>query len=85
MVIRARTPVHTIPVTEAAAAPRTLAVASQLQLTWWRFRRHRLACFSGVVVVLFYLLAGFADFFATWIRTTPRRGAPMRRRRRSAS
>jgi len=55
-----------LPVTEAAAdAEERFAVASQLQLTWWRFRRHRLACFSGVVVVLFYLLAGFADFFAT--------------------
>jgi len=50
---------------EAADAEERFAVASQLQLTWWRFRRHRLACFSGVVVVLFYLLAGFADFFAT--------------------
>ena len=31
--------------------PRTsVAVASQLQLTWWRFRRHRLAVWSGVIV-----------------------------------
>jgi peptide/nickel transport system permease protein len=42
-----------------------VAVASQLQLTWWRFRRHRLAVWSGVVVALFYLVAIFADFFAT--------------------
>ena len=50
---------------EAADAEERFAVASQLQLTWWRFRRHRLACISGVVVILFYLLACFADFFAT--------------------
>jgi peptide/nickel transport system permease protein len=41
------------------------AVASQLQLTWWRFRRHKLAMVSLVVVALFYLLALGADFLAT--------------------
>ena len=46
-------------------AEEKVAVASQLQLTWWRFRRHRLAVWSGVVVVLFYLVAIFADFLAT--------------------
>jgi peptide/nickel transport system permease protein len=40
------------------------AVASQLQLTWWRFRRHRVAVVSGVVVILFYLVVIFADFLA---------------------
>ena len=49
----------------AAAAEERFAVASQLKLTWWRFRRHKLAVASGIVVILFYLLAGFADFFAT--------------------
>jgi peptide/nickel transport system permease protein len=46
-------------------AEEKVAVASQLQLTWWRFRRHRLAVWSGVVVALFYLVAIFADFIAT--------------------
>ncbi|MFI4983207.1 MAG: ABC transporter permease, partial [Nevskiales bacterium] len=41
------------------------AVATQLQLTWWRFRRHKLAMISGVVVALFYLVALAADFLAT--------------------
>jgi peptide/nickel transport system permease protein len=41
-----------------------LAQASQLQLTWWRFRRHRLAVVSLVIVVLFYVGAIFADFLA---------------------
>jgi peptide/nickel transport system permease protein len=41
-----------------------LAQASQLQLTWWRFRRHRLAVVSLVIVALFYLGAVFADFLA---------------------
>jgi peptide/nickel transport system permease protein len=41
-----------------------LAQASQLQLTWWRFRRHRLAVVSLIIVALFYLGAVFADFLA---------------------
>ena len=41
------------------------AVATQLQLTWWRFKRHRLAMISGVIVALFYLIAIGADFLAT--------------------
>lgn len=41
------------------------ALASQLQLTWWRFRRHKLAMISVVIVLLFYLMAMFADFLAT--------------------
>jgi peptide/nickel transport system permease protein len=49
----------------AVAAEEKVAVASQLQLTWWRFRRHRLAVWSGVIVALFYLVAVFADFLAT--------------------
>ncbi len=49
----------------AVAAEDKVAVASQLQLTWWRFRRHRLAVWSGVIVALFYLVAVFADFLAT--------------------
>ena len=31
---------------------------------WWRFRKHRLAILSTVVVLLFYLVVVFADFLA---------------------
>ena len=41
------------------------AVATQFQLTWWRFRRHKLAMISMVLLFIFYLLAIFADFLAT--------------------
>ena len=41
-----------------------LAHASQLQLTWWRFRRHKLAVISLFVVVAFYSVAVLADFLA---------------------
>lgn len=46
------------------AAEERVAAATQLQLTWWRFRKHKLAVVSGAVVILFYLMALFADFLA---------------------
>ena len=39
-------------------------VASQWQLMWWRFRKHKVAVASGVVVIGFYLVVLFADFLA---------------------
>lgn len=49
-----------------AATPQTpsVAVATQRRLMWWRFRKHRLAMISGVVIILFYLVVIFADFLA---------------------
>ncbi len=44
---------------------RSLAAAGQWRLTWRRFRRHRLAMICGVIILLFYLVAAFAEFFAT--------------------
>lgn len=41
-----------------------LEVASQWQLMWWKFKRHKLAMFGGVLVLFFYMLAIFAEFFA---------------------
>ena len=38
--------------------------ASQWQLIWWKFRRHRLAMVSFVGLVLLYLSVAFADFLA---------------------
>ena len=31
---------------------------------WWRFRKHRLAVGGTIVLLAFYLVAAFADFFA---------------------
>ena len=39
-------------------------VASQWQLMWWKFKQHKLAMFGGALVLFFYLLAAFAEFFA---------------------
>jgi peptide/nickel transport system permease protein len=39
-------------------------VASQWQLMWWRFRKHKVAVASGVVVLGFYMVVLGADFLA---------------------
>jgi peptide/nickel transport system permease protein len=41
-----------------------VSVATQWQLVWWRFRRHKLALVSVGVLGVFYVLVLFADFFA---------------------
>ncbi len=41
------------------------ALASQAQLIWWRFKRHRMAMISMVVLAVFYALALGSDFLAT--------------------
>ena len=49
----------------ADAAEERIAVASNWQLIWWRFRRHRLALFSAGVLICLYLVVLCPDFFAT--------------------
>lgn len=41
-------------------------VASQWRLMWWRFKRHKLAMFSAVVLAIFYLVAVFCEFIAPY-------------------
>ncbi|HET7770518.1 MAG TPA: ABC transporter permease [Chloroflexota bacterium] len=41
-------------------------VASPWKLVWWKFRRHRLAVAAGVVVLLLYFVAAFAEFVAPY-------------------
>jgi peptide/nickel transport system permease protein len=50
--------------TAAPPATPSVAVATQRRLMWWRFRKHRLALVAGIVLVLFYVVAIFADFLA---------------------
>lgn len=42
----------------------SVGVASQWQLMWWKFRKHRLAMISAVVIGAMYFVAFFAGFFA---------------------
>jgi multidrug efflux pump subunit AcrB len=41
-------------------------VAGQWQLMWWKFRKHKLAMAGGIVTILVYLVAIFAEFLAPY-------------------
>ena len=47
-------------------ADERIYVASPLLLMWWKFRRHRLALVSVVVIVGLYLIALFAEYVAPY-------------------
>jgi peptide/nickel transport system permease protein len=47
-----------------AAAEQRIFVATQWQLIWWRFRKHKVAVASAIVVAGFYLVVLGADFLA---------------------
>jgi peptide/nickel transport system permease protein len=51
--------------------------ASQWQLVWWRFRRHRMAMVGAAVLLLMALAALFADVVAPYGPTTRDRDAIM--------
>jgi peptide/nickel transport system permease protein len=54
----------TAPVTDTANEER-ISVASQRQLIWWRFRKHKLAMIGAGVVLFCYFVVLFADFLST--------------------
>jgi len=41
-------------------------VATQWQLMWWRFRKHKMAMISTVVIIIMYIIALFCEFFAPY-------------------
>ena len=41
-----------------------IAVATQWQLMWWRYRKHKLALGGTIVLAAFYFVSLFANFFA---------------------
>ena len=47
-----------------SVAEERVSVASQWQLMWWRFRKHKLAMVAAVIVMLFYAMVILADFLA---------------------
>ena len=49
---------------DGSATESKVLVASQWQLMWWRFRKHKLAMAGTFVVAFFYLVVIFADFLA---------------------
>jgi peptide/nickel transport system permease protein len=42
-----------------------LYVAPSWKLVWWRFRKHRLALVSGLVIIIITIAALFPEFFST--------------------
>jgi peptide/nickel transport system permease protein len=49
---------------EAVAPEERFKIASQWQLIWWKFRRHRLAVVGAAITLAVYLVAAFAEFIA---------------------
>ena len=41
-------------------------VATQWQLMWWKFRKHKMALYSAVVIIIMYIMAAFCEFFAPY-------------------
>lgn len=44
----------------------TIAIATPLQLMWWKFRKHRVAVASVIVLIIMYLMAIFAGFLSPY-------------------
>ena len=59
---------------ERTTGQRDLGTASQWQLMWLRFKRHRLALISAVLLLLLYLSAAFCELIAPYgpIQRNPR-------------
>ena len=55
---------------EEAAQEQSVFVASQWQLMWWKFRKHRLAVISGVVILTIYAMVAICEFLAPYHYTT---------------
>lgn len=51
---------------DAASGSSTLDEASQLKLMWWRFRRHKLALFSGIALLIMYFMIVIVEFLAPY-------------------
>lgn len=45
-------------------------VASQWQLIWWKFRKHRLAIIGSVVIIFLYTIVLFCEFISPYTTTS---------------
>jgi peptide/nickel transport system permease protein len=55
-----------IPLDEEKKVEERIAVATPLTMMWWKFRKHKMALISVVVLILLYLIALFAEFVAPY-------------------
>ena len=53
-----------------SAANERYFVASQWQLVWWKFRKHKMALVAGVVLALMYFIAAFCEFLSPYLPGT---------------
>jgi peptide/nickel transport system permease protein len=60
MAVQAELELKAIPVEER------IYVASQWRLMWWKFRKHKLALVSVVLLVALYVIALFCEFFSPY-------------------
>src|SRR5262245_4223530 len=63
--------VSTAPFDPAAAEvmseqQKRIHMASQWKLMWWKFKRHKLALFSGIVLAILYVMIIFCEFLAPY-------------------
>ncbi len=42
-----------------------ISVAPNWKLVWWRFKKHKLAMISGIIVIFIVIIAAFPGFFST--------------------
>jgi peptide/nickel transport system permease protein len=55
-----------LPLEEEKKIEERVAVAPPLTLMWWKFRKHKAALISAVILILFYFVAIFAEFIAPY-------------------
>ena len=56
---------------EILSGGESVYVAPPWKLMWWRFRKHKMAMVSAVILILFYLTAAFCEFVAPYEPDTP--------------
>ena len=49
------------------ATEQDISFASQWQLMWMRFRRHKLALVGGIILLVLYTIAGFCEFISPYL------------------
>jgi len=50
----------------ATSADERIFTASQWQLMWWRFRKHKMAIVGGIFIAIMYFIALFCEFLAPY-------------------
>ncbi|MDO8982542.1 ABC transporter permease [Cypionkella sp.] len=53
----------------AASAQSKFAEASQLQLMWWKFRKHKVALYCGIFLILMYASIFISEFLAPYAQS----------------